>query len=357
MNTLEPIYEFPKIKALCDPDGSLYTNPDKLFFKDYNHNEGHNYKLSKHPSNRAVKIMTKDPHIINVAGLVRNTNSNILQLLELSKHRFDRPDWEKMASSHNPTILEFLGKYKKHINWKILSENDSEKALDILEENFAQINWEHFALNVNPRAIILLEQNMQRIQLWMLSSNPKAMDLIYQNIEGGWSQLGSGLSRNPNAMDILIRNPNLIIFDSILTNPGAISYIEEKIEEFKKAGTLNSDMLRQLAQNPNSLPLFEKIIDDKFVEEYGDVINEIQYYHFNLNLSGYALNYKAMSRVRNIILERNLTGIFFHPDIYKEQMNLHLENGGDETNFNLEIRLCPKIWDVLSDVKKEKRFV
>jgi hypothetical protein len=78
--------------------------------------------------------MTKNKHIIYVAGLVQNTNPNIGPLLEYvhSRNIIYSSYWEMMSKNRNPTVLDFLTNNSHYIDWDALSENDSDKSLDIL---------------------------------------------------------------------------------------------------------------------------------------------------------------------------------------------------------------------------------
>ncbi len=351
------IYKYPTIKTLCETYVCQMYYPYLDIFEEYEKDikdSRFNYRLSKHPSNKAVEIMIKDPSIINVMGLVENPNPKIGILLEKSKKHFNKMDWDTMAKSCNPVVLDFLMNHADHINWRLLSMNDCDEALDILEKNVSKIEWKHFGQNSNSRAIKLLEQNMDKIELWMISSNPNALHLITQIVEDfGYHHIrGEGLSRNPNAMDILIKNPHLIVLDEILVNPSAISYLEGIIEELKNSGRLTNHILSRLAENPNSLPLFEKMANEGFLKEYDhrSIFQEIHFNHFNHfenRKTGYELDYQAMSIARNKLLEQELVTIFYHPSLYDEQLEYHLNNGGNFDDFNFEPYFSSKIWGFL----------
>ena len=60
------------------------------------------------------------------------------------------------------------------IDWPYLSSNP--KAIHLLEQNVDKITW--FGLSSNPNAIHLLEQNIDKINWWNLSQNPNAVHLL-----------------------------------------------------------------------------------------------------------------------------------------------------------------------------------
>jgi hypothetical protein len=85
-------------------------------------------------------------------------------------------------------------------------------------------------LSSNPKAIHLLEQNLDNINWSMLSNNPNAIPLLEKNLDKiDWSRL----SENPNAMSLLEKNQRHICC-MLSTNP---NIFEPDYQEMSKDRT------------------------------------------------------------------------------------------------------------------------
>ena len=366
MSTVSLIYKYPNLKAFFETNNNTnptkhlddyavisdYLNPHANIIQYYysqNYHADYNYYLSKHPSNKAVDIMMRDPSIINLDGLVRNTNPNILPLLERSLDLFTYDHWSWMSeNSSNPTVMIFLENHFDKINWYSLSKNvcdDAIKilekyqhkivwcylfanpsAIDIIKNNMDMIVWEMLCKNPNPEAISILEKNLDKVCFYYLSRNPNAIHILSQNLD----KLDNCLclfSQNPNALNILVNNPHLIDEYAITLNPGAISYLETRFRENMRYFTL-------LGHNTNGFSLIENMLkqgmvpDRYIIELYKNLImNE----SFD---SIYDLDYQAMSKIRSKIIRNELEQRVFHPDRVKKWIDYFCENGGDLDDFD-----------------------
>jgi hypothetical protein len=291
--------------------------------------------------------MMQDPSIINLDGLVRNMNPNILPLLERSLDQFTHDHWYWMSRfSNNLTVMVFLENHFDKINWIGLSQNVCNNAIKILEKNQHKIEWCYLsanpsAINIiknnmgmikwyslcenpNPEAISILEQNLDKISLYDLSRNPNAIHILSQNLD----KLNNCLfSQNPNALNILMNNPHLIDESNITLNPGAISYLETRFREDMRYLTL-------LGLNPNGFSLIENMLkqgmvaDRHIIELYENLVRNKS---FN---SIYDLDYQAMSKMRSKIIRNELEQRVFHPDRVKKWIDYFCENGGDLDDFD-----------------------
>jgi hypothetical protein len=232
--------------------------------------------ISCHPSNKAVEMMLKDPSIIDPYHLTLNMNRCIFPLLEMMTHRFEKKHWDTMAKSHNPVVLGFLLEHPDKINWNILCANESDYAIKIMQNNYSvqimhnRINFDILSGNPNPKAFDLIENNVNSnpyFNIYMLARNPheNAVRIIRDAYEYGNTMATETLenfSLNPGAIDTLMQYPELIKFNFILQNPGAIDYLETHMTN---AGNINYENIIYLIRNPNGLHLVKRIIDEGLI--------------------------------------------------------------------------------------------
>ncbi len=222
------------------------------------------YGLSKHPHDRAVEMLKKNPQLVDLWGLIQNPNPNIAPLLEQYLEQFEPVDWRAICRSNNKVILEFLEKHIDKIDddfWRHISGNEHEIAIRILQNNPHKINFE--VLSGNPSGIEIMKQHMDQINWDFFSSNPHpdAIRIIEQNLDLVYS---SSLSQNPNAFHILFENQHIIDFDSLLYNPSesALAYIEACATKI-----INNRNIWNLVENPNGLMLVEKLLKQGKISE------------------------------------------------------------------------------------------
>jgi hypothetical protein len=124
------------------------------------------------------------------------------------------------------------------INPYLLSSNPN--AIDLLKD-IKEIEWSY--LSGNPNAIELLREKIKEIDWKQLSANPNAIELLRENPKKiDWKQL----SANPNAIELLRENPKKIDWKQLSANPNAIELL---IENPKKIDW------KQLSANPNAIEL------------------------------------------------------------------------------------------------------
>ncbi len=327
-----------------DPHGShVFTSPvspDSPYFIDYK------YGLSKHPHNRAVEMLIKDPKLVDLSGIIRNPNPKIAPLLEQYLEQFHFVHWRIMCQSNHKVILEFLEKHIDKIDesdWGQLSGNDHEIAIRILQNNPHRINF--CILSGNPSGFEIMKQHMGLINWWYFTGNthPDAIRIIEQNLDHiptvivstdtYWMvhpnyRYHTSLSQNPNAFHILLENPRFIHFDSLLLNPSprALAYIEAN------ATQINDSNIAYLVKNPNGLSLIEKLLKHGQLSE--DVVMRC-YFAFVTNPAFFDLDYKRMSKERSKIIYNELTEKAFHPSRVSKWLDYHCENGGTIEDFEM----------------------
>ncbi len=367
-NTL--IYKYPNCKSMFETNCTLsridfinknfignnifnpnYLNPHENITKYYytkEYTEGYFYYLSKHPSNDAIEIMMKDPSIINLDGLVQNTNPHIGHLLEMSLDKFNNIQWSWMCTySSNPTVMAFLEEHPDKICRFGLSRNICNDAIKILERNQDKIVWCNLSANPsgidliknnldkivlntlcenpNPEAISILQQNLDKINWYYLSSNPGAISILSHNIDKLHTLL---FSQNEKAMDVLINHPHLIDNYGIMLNPAAISYVETHLNNFHPAYT------SLLARNPNGFQLIEKLLKQGIYKN--EYILDLDRLRLNESFySLYDLDYQAMSKARTKLLRNELDEKAFHPSRISKWLDYHCENGGTVEDFEM----------------------
>ncbi len=232
--------------------------------------------ISCHPSNTAIQMMMENPSIINPYHLTLNMNRCISPLLKMMTKNFEKKHWDTMAKSHNPVVLGFLLTHPDKINWNILCANESDYAIKIIQNNYVvqimhnRINFDILSGNTNPKAFDLIENNSNSnpyFNINMLARNPheNATRIIREAYEYGnimATETLENFSLNPGAIDTLMRYPELIKFNCILQNPGAIDYIETNITA---EGYINYQHIIYLIRNTNGLHLVKRIIDEGLI--------------------------------------------------------------------------------------------
>ncbi len=399
MLSIPTIYKYPLLKALfetmCSKSSQLtrlvsssYSNPHASITTctpdDY-------YWISRHPSNHAINLMMANPSMINLDGLVLNSNPNIGHLLELKMPMFEESHYWIMAKSHNPAVMAFLEAHPDIIDWTILSENVCEYAIRILEkhldkiewrplsynpsaieiikDNLDKIDWDAFSGNTHPDAIIILEQNLDKINRLNLSSNPSAMKIIKNNLVGvDWSGLCMNtnpdamqileqnldkidrfnLSANPSAMYFLLKHPTLISYSGLLQNPNAISYLET----FRSLTEMDYFVLTR--NNPNCFSYIEKQLKQGIVFNEVRTRNIIEGLVINQSFESlFDLDYQEMAKQsnKNKLFEYDMMSIFYNPVMYDEQLEHYLENGGTIEDFSFEPQYSQKMKEALAEYK------
>jgi hypothetical protein len=123
-----------------------------------------------------------------------------------------------------------------------------------------------YLLSSNPYAIDLLKE-IKELEWDRLSGNPNAIELLRENPKKiDWKQL----SANPNAIELLIENPKKIDWKQLSANPNAIELLREKIKEEREMDEdnlydLDSNKIidwERLSENPNAIELLRENKDN-----------------------------------------------------------------------------------------------
>jgi hypothetical protein len=352
------IYKYPNVKSWIESNRNpIYLNPHANLIEYFRNNQIAKYWLSCHPSNAAIEMLIKNRDLIDIYGLIKNTNPKVGYLLDRSMHLFKglkwRDTWRKLSCSRNPGVLEFLEKHPKKIDWTSLSSNDhplairilkqhpekivwwilsgNPSAMDLLTSNLDKIDWGNFCHNPHPQVIKIIEQNLDEVDIGMLSSNPDAVHIISKNLDKVW---GFQLSKNTNpaALKLLIKNPTLIDLRSLLKNPSAIPYLEKSIEIILEDHSMKEFYLEDLAHNPKGLPLIEKLLEDGIIskKEFKKSIEEF----IIRDNSVYDLDYQAMSKARSTLIFQDLIAKALHPDRVSKWLDYFCDNGGEVSDFD-----------------------
>jgi hypothetical protein len=333
-----PPDRFLSIPFLNPHDNHVFTSPvsaGSRYFSAYK------YGLSKHPHDRAVEMLTNNPQLVDLHGLIINPNPKIAPLLEQYLDQFHFTHWPKMCRSNHKVILEFLEKHTDRIHdadWRYVSGNKHEIAIRILQNNPHKIDFN--ILSSNPSGFEIMKQHMDLINWWYFTGNthPDAIRIIEQNLDRlptgifGMAHLNSrsdtSLSQNPSAFHILLENPHFIQFDSLLCNPSALAYIEAN------ATRINNSNIRNLIKNPNGLMLVEKLLkqgqinEDVVIRCYSDLVMNPAFFDVDLD-------YQELSKKRSKIIRNELEQQAFHPSRVSKWLDYHCENGGTPEDFEM----------------------
>jgi len=384
MATETLIYKYPNLKALFEtqcknspitfkgkylsfalylvvaPYLNPHTNITENYYSGYKYSErNYLYYVSKHPSNKAVRLLMKNLDKINLDGLVQNTNPKIGPLLEHSLDKFYKSHWMWMCKySSNPTVMAFLEKHPYKINWddlsyntcsdaiKILEKNQDKidlferftynpSAMDLIKKNLDKVNWYELCHNPNPEAILIIEQNLDKIGVhgWgALSSNPSAIHIIEKHLDKMIDlNCLHFLSINPNAMDILMKHPELMN-SRIFENPNALSFLESLDRNITKT-RLSLDYMA--TRNPNAFQFIEKMLNQGIISS-NDILDIHDHLIKNESLESlFDLDYQAMSKSRTKLLQDELMAKAFHPSRVSKWLDYHCENGGTVADFEM----------------------
>jgi hypothetical protein len=158
-------------------------------------------------------------------------------------------DWT--ALSVNVKAIDLLRR-------KIEEENKlSEKAYDRLEP-IEKINW--WVLSANPKAIQLLEANRDKINWVQLGKNPKAIKLLEDELQIRPQNIyWYSLSGNPEAIPILDKNRDKIVWSIFSENPKAGELLKNRVEfedtltkkKYDEISDYNKLNWNYLAKNPS----------------------------------------------------------------------------------------------------------
>jgi len=158
-----------------------------------------------------------------------------------------------LCYNHSPAAISILEKNVDRINWYILSSNPAAMGLLLKYKQF--IVFSRLSLNPAPEARVLLKQNHQKIDWEALCKNPSpaAFELLLQHKEKlNWSSyvVRDRLSANPAAIDYLLEHEHFISSAiAYNTSPKAIKWLRNH------PGRINWLLL---SSNPAAMPLIMK---------------------------------------------------------------------------------------------------
>jgi hypothetical protein len=339
---------------------ALSKNPDAIDILDTHRNKIKMRIFSSNTNPKAIQIIkelrllargnassSSSDNNIDWVNMSANTSTEAIEFLSLPEN-YNKIEWDIFSANTNPKAIEMLitkeseefdlevrefnrlKPYEK-ISWRELSKNP--EAISLLEKKWEEekelmrndrreynklkkigyiIDWT--ALSVNVKAIDLLRrkideenklskakydklEDIEKINWWVLSANPKAIQLLEANRDKiNWVQLG----KNPKAIKLLEEElqvrPQNIYWYSISINPEAgklLKYNSDKIvwsifSENLKAGEL-------LKENPKDGELlkdrieFEDTLTKKKYNEISDY-NKLNWYSLAKNPSIFYIN-------------------------------------------------------------------
>ena len=117
---------------------------------------------------------------------------------------------------------------------------------------------------------------------------------------------------NPNAIHLLKQHMDKINWEFLSNNPNAIQLLENNMDKID---------WEWLSSNTNAIHLLDKNMD----KIYWECVPE------NTNL--FDLDYLAMSKEKNKIIEYELMIKALHPSRVSKWLDYHIENGGTTWNF------------------------
>ena len=216
---------------------------------------------------------------------------------------------------------------------KSLSRTNSRTTISV---KYVLFNWivkdkiDLYNLSQNPNAIDLLKERIEyeksltdeeynkledrdKINWYGLSENPNGIDLLRKRIEYEKSLTNeeynklkdrdkidwSNLSKNPNAIDLLKKNQDKIDWNYLSKNPNAIDLLKERIEYENSLTNEELDELQNkidwlmLSKNPNAIELLKNNID------------KINWRSLSSNPNAINLLKENIAKINWIVLSRN----------------------------------------------------
>lgn len=218
-----------------------------------------------------------------IYGLSKNPEA--LELLTLPQI-IDRISWEQLSGNTNPKAIELLKTKPEEIDWKQLSMNPAPEAIKLLQANHDDIDWNNLSSNKSLGAIEILKAeynnnpNSKKINWYVLSSNPYAIDLLIDKNDIDWVEFSK--IQSPKAIKILEANPEKICWETLSGNPYAINLIKERIKYENSLSKEEYDNLQKiidweiLSSNPKAITLIKNKLEKEkklSLEEYNDLLD------------------------------------------------------------------------------------
>ena len=294
----------------------------------------------------------------------------------IEQHLDDYVNWHSLA--FNPNAIHIIEKNLNKIDFYLLACNPN--AISIIEKNIDQYKFKNVEeeiefwnnLSANPNAYNILKNNILKINWEKLASNPNVI-FIFTNLMIEKNKLITNYLNNNDIINISFINKlfnfdEYNFFDSLSSNPNAISLIEknlDKISWYNLVANLNANHLIikninnfdwcNLTLNSNAIDLIEKKINDELINPYKKIKRDsflfgnahLLYPWSNIDWNKLSLNIKAIN-----ILEKNIDKINWNNlSLNLNAINL-LRNNLDKINWN-NLSLNPNAISIFNDINFE----
>jgi hypothetical protein len=188
-----------------NPQGIHYLEDEIDFDKTKDINLISNLCWNHRAIHLLEKIEKRNPNLLDFDVLVGNINA--VPIIERNLHKLvTKHAWDSL--SFNENAVHIMRKNMDKICWSSMSQNASDDAIQLLKENPDKIDWKNFNLNYNEKAMEMLKKNPDKINMYYLSNNPGAIDILEEHVKNSSYKL-SGLS-----LKGLAANPSIFVLDT-----------------------------------------------------------------------------------------------------------------------------------------------
>ena len=220
------VYNFDNcLDSEFDSENDSYRNESYRIQEEINWS-----KLSKNPN--AIPILEKHKDKIDELSICLNPNAMHLigEIISPNWSVYSSLYWSLLCCNTNPEAIAFVEKHgdPKYIDYWSLSKNPG--AVDFLEKEPEKIKWPYLSMNPNPRICPFLETNPDKIDWRKLSREMSAIEILEKNIDKiDWEEL----SMNRGAVHILKANTDKIVWRSICYNhnPKAVDLLKNNMDK------------------------------------------------------------------------------------------------------------------------------
>lgn len=231
---------------------NLSANPEAIEILEENVDKIDWYYIPKNPAALHL-IKGNEDKIEHLETLFENSNPEIIE--HLYKIIGNTIDWKRTTSIYkliqNPAAINIIEPNIQNINPRLLCGNPAAiniikqydtsvlsclglsgnyEGLDFMEENNCSNMFLTLCSNVNPKAIEIIKNNINEVKgmMWeTLCSNPAAIDIIKENTDKLTNYSWQILCENPEAIEILEQNPDKIVWRNLCRNPKALHILEQ----------------------------------------------------------------------------------------------------------------------------------
>lgn len=208
---------------------TLSKNPNAIKILEKNQDKINWYYLSINPN--AIDLLKKNPDKINWYYLSKNPNA--IELLEKNIHMID---WNFL--SENPNAIKLLENNRNKINWFILFKNPNAfhlieaKINECISNNHKDLNTYLFCLLYNPNPLKYKYINNYLNYLKTVNENTEGFwfyDDISEDYYSIWYQLSS--NQMPEILELLSNHLQELNWNAISKNPKAINLIKNNLNK------------------------------------------------------------------------------------------------------------------------------